>query len=406
MSKLQKILLGVFIVLLGLMVYAEATKRPPVNWFPSYSQLDKIPLGTFVLHDMLQESLGNRFADVQKPPFEQLKDSTFQGTYLFVNDRIDFDEIERNALLDWVKQGNTVFIAANTIGNKLKDTLQLVIRNEVLLDRMSTEPMLNLTNRTLKADSVYHIKRDLSVRFFEEIDTLTHTVLGVTQAYQDTLQISNPLINFIKAPVGKGTFYLHTQPEVFSNYFLLEHKKNPSYTENILSYINNENPVYWDTHYKSGKRINVSPLHVILNSKYLKWAYYIVLIGALLFVLFEGKRKQRSIPIVTPLTNKTYEYTQTISGMYIDKKEYHEIAKKQIALFFEYVRTQLRVPTQHMNKRFFTAVAARSGNTIEDTQQLFTFMEKVQNQHTTSEAELVKLYDQISTYKHKFDGKS
>lgn len=406
MSKLQKILLGLFIVLLGLMVYAEATKRPPVNWFPSYNQLDKIPLGTYVLHDMLEESFSSRFTDVQKPPFEQLKDSTFQGTYFFVNDRINFDEIERNALLDWVAQGNTVFIAANTLGHHLKDTLQLVIRNEVLLNRMSTEPLLNLTNNHLKADSAYHIKRDLSIRFFEEIDTLSQTVLGVTQAYQDTLQITKPLINFLKAPIGKGAFYLHTQPEIFSNYFLLEDNNNPSYTENVLSYINNENPLYWDMHYKSGKRINVSPLHVILNSKYLRWAYYTVLLGALLFVLFEGKRKQRSIPIVTPLSNKTYEYTQTISGMYIDKKEYHQIAKKQIVLFFEYVRTQLRVPSEHINKRFFTAVAARSGNTIEDTQQLFTFMEKVQNQHSTSEAELIKLYDQISTFKNKLDGKS
>jgi len=105
------------------------------------------------------------------------------------------------------------------------------------------------------------------------------------------------------------------------------------------------------------------------------------------------------------LTNKTYEYTRTISGMYIDKKENHEIAKKQIVLFLEFVRTRLRVPTDHINTRFFSSVAARSGNTVEDTKNLFTFIEKVEHQETTSETELIKLYKDITSFKEKIDGK-
>ena len=405
MTKLQKVIFGVFLLLIALMVYAEATKAQPVNWFPSYAQIDKIPYGTYVLHDVLEQKLGESLEDVSISPFEKLRDGGTSGTYLFINTRIDFDETELKDLLQWVSEGNTMFISTNDLGYKLRDTLQVETRNQVYIDQIGTKPLLNLVNKNLKADDPYFSDRNLSVKYFDEIDTLNQRILGVSQAFKDTLKITKPEANFIEAPFGSGTIYLHAQPEVFTNFFLLE-ENNITYTEKVLSYINTDQTVFWDMHYKAGKRVNTSPLAIILNSKSLKWAYYMLWIGGFFFVFFEGKRKQRAIPIVPQLTNKTYEYTRTISGMYINKKENHQIALKQIALFLEYVRTHLRIPTEHINLRFLKAVAARSGNTLEDTQKLFTFIEKVQNQEDTVEAVLIKLYTDISTFKNTLDGKS
>ncbi len=404
MSRSQKILLGFFIVLLGILVYAEATKPQPVNWFPSYHNMDKIPFGTYVLFDLLEDNFKNQLEEVSIPPFEKLQDSTLTGTYFVVNNHLAFDDIELELLLDWVSKGNTAYISASHLSSNLLDTLNLDIRTAFLFNRIQTQPMLELVNSEFKNSKPYHIERNLDLKYFVEIDTLSQTVLGVAQPYDDVLKIDEPLVNYIKAPFGDGNLYLHSQPEIFTNYFLLE-KDNAAYTKNALAYLDTDHKLFFDTYYKSGKRINISPLHVLLNNKYLKWSYYILLIGVLLFVLFEGKRKQRSIPIMPKLTNKTYEYTRTISGMYIDKKENHEIAKKQIVLFLEFVRTRLRVPTDHINTRFFSSVAARSGNTVEDTKNLFTFIEKVEHQETTSETELIKLYKDITSFKEKIDGK-
>lgn len=403
MSKLQKIVFFGFLLAIATLVYMEATKPQPINWFPSYNHDDKIPLGTYVLFDLMENTFQDKITEINRPPFEVLKDSSFNGTYFFVNDYISFEKAEADAILDWAELGNTVFISANTHNHKFLDTLGIEAQTAVLIDRIGTQPMLNLVNDKLKSEKPYLIDRDLIVRYFEEIDTLAQTVLGVTQPYRDTLMITKPQVNFLKAPFGDGAIYLHNQPEIFSNYFLLK-EDNFQHTENVLSYINNNSQVYWDRYYKSGKPMNVSPLYILLNNKYLKWAYYFVLIGAVLFVFFEGKRKQRSVAIVKPLDNKTYEYTQTISGMYLDKKQYHEVAQKQIILFFEFIRTRLRVPTENYNSRFLKAVAARSGNDLETTQNLFTFIEKVQNQQDTSEQELIKLNREITEYKKKLDG--
>ncbi|CAM3378363.1 DUF4350 domain-containing protein [Aequorivita lipolytica] len=405
LTKLQKIFLFCFLLVLAGLVYMEATKPQPVNWFPSYSKKDKIPLGTYVLFDLLKNSFNEKLVEKDIPPFEVLQNSTLKGTYFFVNNSLDFDKTELDSLLNWAEKGNTVFVSANYFSDKLLDTLNLETSTEVNVEKIGTEPLLKLVNKKFDSQKPFHIKKDLAVRYFSEIDTVSQTVLGVSGAYIDALEIKEPRVNFIKIPMGEGQFLLHLQPEIFSNYFLLS-EENAQHTSQVLAYINDGKTLYWDNYYKSGKRLDISPLRVLLNNKYFKWAYYFVLIGVLLFIIFEGRRKQRSIPIVQPLTNKTYEYTRTIAGMYLDKKENHLIAQKQIALFMEFVRTRLRVPTEKINERFYKAVAERSGNTQEDTLKLFTFIEKVNNQSNTTQEELLKLYQEIKEFKNKTDGKS
>lgn len=405
MSKFQKILLAGFLVALIALVYTEANKPEPINWFPSFHRMDKIPLGTYVLHELFEDAYAGEVTTMDRPPFEILRDSSLQGTYFFVNNLVAFDQTELDALYNWAENGNTVFIASRGHSRSLLDTFQLEMNTAFLTDVIGTEPYLNLTNQGLKGDSPYHLDRDLTLRYFEEMDTLNQRVLGLVEPYREEEDFVEPEANFLEIPVGDGYFYLHNQPEIFSNYFLLN-APNEAYTEGVLSYINKDQPLYWDTYYKSGKRTNISPLRALFANKYLKWAYYFILIGAVLFVLFEGKRKQRSIPIVRPPANKTYEYTRTIAGMYLETKEHHQIALKQITLFLEFIRTQLRVPTEQVNSRFFDAVASRSNNSVEDTKDLFVFIEKVQNQHDTSQEELIQLHQDITTFKSKLDGKS
>lgn len=392
-----------FLIAVSALVYLEATKPAPINWFKSYNNEDKIPFGTKALYQLLEGSLEDKIMEIDIPPYEQLLDTTFTGTYLFINDQVNFDDVELNSLLDWVGKGNTLFVSANYQPGDLLDTLNIEAENLVRLNEMRSQPLLNLVNNRLKSEKPYLFDRDASVRHFSEIDTLDHVILGITQLYNDTLEIKDPKANYLLAPFGDGNIFLHNQPEIFSNYFLLK-EKNAVHTQNVLSYINNDTTVYWDRHYKSGKRIELSPLYILLNNKYLKWAYYFVLIGALLFVLFEGKRKQRSIPIITPPRNRTFEYTRTISGMYFRKKDYTNIANKQIVLFFEYIRTHWRVPTERIDNQFMVSVASRSDNTLEATKSLFGFLERIQKRQNVSPNDLIKLNKEITAYKNKSHG--
>jgi len=405
LTKFQKILAIGFLMTIAALVYVESTKPIPLSWFPSYSNEDKIPYGTYALFNLLQDTFKNKIEEVHVPPFEKVKDSSFNGTYLFINNTINFDKTELEKLLAWTEKGNTLFVSANYHSEELLDSLKLKTNVAFLSSTFETRALLNLVNKKLASHTPFLLNKDVPILYFKEIDTAKTTVLGVTQVFNDTLTISKPKVNFIKMSIGKGTFYLHNQPEIFTNYFLIT-ENNLEHTQNVLSYLNNNTTIYWDNHYKTGKKISRSPLHLLFANKYLKWGYYFVLLGSILFILFEGKRKQKPIPIVVPLTNKTYEYTQTIAGMYLEKKEHLEIAKKQIALFLEFIRTRLRVPTEHCNQRFFESVASRSNSSVDEVKSIFASIENIQKKATISKEELLALYHKINHFKTKVDGTS
>ena len=138
--------------------------------------------------------------------------------------------------------------------------------------------------------------------------------------------------NFVKINFGEnnGAFYIHTNPFAFTNYHLLDTKED--YAATVLSFLPKQQ-VIWDNYYKSGRKIISSPLHYILTSPALKWAFYTSVFTLLLFVIFRGKRTQRIIPVVEPLENSTVEFTQTIGELYYQSGDYTNIISKKSNTF-------------------------------------------------------------------------
>ncbi|WP_024770261.1 DUF4350 domain-containing protein [Aquimarina macrocephali] len=400
MTKSSKILIIIIIGAIGLLTYIEASEPEPVNWYPSYAKTDKIPLGSFVSYNLIKESFDTQgLQDINQPPYEFLKDNdSVSGTYFFINGSISFDKNELHTILKWVERGNTLFVSAKTIENRLLDTLNIETDNLISIDKISTKPLVELVNKELKAQSPFLYNQDIYNPYFSELDTINATILGVSQLYNDTLKIKDPKVNYIQQSFGNGKILLHTFPEAFGNYFMLK-DTNYQYTQNLLAYINPNQKILWDNYYKSGKTFYTSPLFLLLNNRYLKWAYYFVLIGVVLFVIFEGKRKQRSIPIIEPLKNQTLSFTKTISGMYFEKGKHKEIATKQNLLFLDYVRNVLRIPTNELNEKTIVDIAARSNNSIEDTKIIFKYFDELNKKVKVEKEDLLKLYQLINIFK-------
>jgi hypothetical protein len=142
-------------------------------------------------------------------------------------------------------------------------------------------------------------------------------------------------------------------------------------------------------------------MYVFLKAKELKWAYYIMIIGALFYIIFEGKRKQRAIPIVEPLTNKTLDFTRTIANMYYEGQQHNAIAAHKIQHFLDFIRTQLHLNTDTINDEFLRNLSARSNNTIEDTTVLFDTIKTITNTNKITIEALEQLNTSIETYKSK-----
>lgn len=401
-SKRINIILITLILLIGLITYFESSAPEKINWFPSYAKTDKIPLGTYISYQLISNSFSKEgISDVNLPPYEFLmKRDSIAGTYMFVNNSIYFDDSELDKILDWTNKGNTLFISAKSISTNLLDTLQLDMDNLLSLNSFDTKASVALTNKKLKGDLSYIYDRDSKNIFFNKIDTLTIRGLGTVQLLNDTLKVKKQHINYLEKAFGKGKILLHTFPEAFSNYFMLKNN-NYKYTQNLLSYFGSDRPILWDNYYKTGKTFYTSPLFFLLKNRHLKWAYYFILLGVILFVIFEGKRKQRSIPIIEPLKNQTLAFTRTISGMYYEKSRHKEIATKQYILFLEYIRSTLRIPTDHITQKTLIDIAARSNNSMEETKRLFAYFDNLNSKNHIEKEELKRLYELISEFKSR-----
>ena len=124
-----------------------------------------------------------------------------------------------------------------------------------------------------------------------------------------------------------------------------------------------------------------------------------MLVGVLLWVIFEGRRKQRAIPVITPLPNQTLAFTKTIAGMYLDKQDHTSISRHQINHFLEYIRSHYKLPTQHTNEEFIIKLAAKSSNSLEDTRKLVNFMVFVRSNNYVTQDQITALNTQIEDFK-------
>ena len=142
-------------------------------------------------------------------------------------------------------------------------------------------------------------------------------------------------------------------------------------------------------------------MQFILKNKSLKWAYYLLLIGVTIFIFFEGKRKQRSIPIIKPLQNQTLAFTRTVAHMFFEKQEHKNIAEQEIRYFLEYIRRHFHLQTLELDRKFQQDLAARSGKSIESISKLIRHIEQIHQKNTILEEDLVKLNKMIEAFKNK-----
>ena len=397
MRKSWKIGFGIFFLIVLALTFLEANEPEPLNMNASYSGKDRIPLGTFGFFESWKGI--REIREIDQPPFEFLaKEETPEGIYFFLNDYVVFDDNELNRVLDWVNQGNTLFVSAGYIGKNLLDTLNLEAHTDLRNTDFKSRPELKIRDNREN----FKLNFDIEALTFTKSDSTKNRVLG-TAIFSDEASDEKP--NFIQTSFGKGLIYVHSTPEAFSNYFFFQ-ENNHQYAERILAYLDPAQDVLWDNYYKSGKSFYSSPLYYLLSNKALKWAYYFVLLATVLYLIFQGKRRQRPIPVVTPLENKTFDYTRNISNLYLEQDRYRELTLKKIDLFLDYIRTQYRLSTQELNADFEEKLTAKSGNKAKETKELFNRIRQLSAQENISKEEFLQLTRAIAGFKKQKNGRT
>ncbi len=387
-----------YYLILGALVFifivVQLLKPTPLDWTESFSSEDKIPYGGYLIHALLPTAFPEDEITLNQAPLFEFGDTTnADRNWIFMNTGFSIDRWETSILLSQVRHGADVFIAARQFDGAFGDSLSI--------KTTMNNPFLGASN-ILKDDTVYvHFSNPLLERkggfpyyrsttetYFTDIDSaLVVTQLGTNNAGKP---------NFIHIQFGKGNLYLHTNPTLFTNYFVRD-EISANYALKALSYLPKRATI-WDDYYKDVRTAGQSAMRYIVSEKHLKWAWFLGLSGIILFMIFRAKRSQRIIPVIEAPKNSSIEFARTIGSLYLEKGEHKLIAEKKIRFFLDYIRTYLRLETTNIDDELKKDIALRSGLDETDIHTLFDLMDAVSSKEEIKQNELKLLTEKIDQF--------
>ncbi len=391
-SKERKYILA--LILLTIVVVTIRLAQPkPIDWSESYSNIDKKPFGGFILHNELSTLFPNRDIHVSEIPIYERIGGEKSMNQIFINSSFEIDEFETEIILDDVYRGDNLFISAWEIEGPFADSLNLGVSyffpsiNPTIssLDSLLQNPV-TFTNQEIKAVNDWTFPVSLTESYFSSFDTTSTTVLG---------RVNNDEVNFIQIEYGRGSIFVHTNPFVFTNYYLKDIDRF-DYAFKALSYLPSRN-VMWDEYYKAGRVTFSSSLSYVVAQPGLKWAWFISLFGLIIFLVFGAKRKQRIIPIIKSVSNTSLVFTSTVAYLYLNNGTHKEILEKKILFLKDYIRTNLNVNPDE-NENAIEKIAHRSGIDEDEIRLLFSSIDAVQNEQKITQNRLKQLIDQIDRF--------
>ncbi len=384
-------LLAAFVVLFIQLYFPN-----PINWKRNFNTQSKDPYGLYVFNQELPHLLKDqKLTKTSLSPYEYFLDNEQttenKTTYLFVENKSGLDDVSVKQLLKKVNNGADLIIASESFyyGNSyFLDTLRIHLHN------IKTNN-LHFVNKKSATDTL-KIKDEYN-SFFTVKNPVNYTAIAKL----------NNNISFVSTQFGKGTIYISATPILLTNFYILNKEFNSKiFTEEFVSFIKNENVIWFDENYNPNEReSNNSIFNVILKYKSLRYAWYTLVIGLILFLIFYGKRKQRIVPIIEPVKNTTIEYIETVGNLYYQENNHTQLLNKQIKLALHFIRTEWKIVTQDINEDFKTKLQQKSLANSADINQFVNFITNFNAQKTYSQTDLIEFNQLLQKINIKY-GKS
>lgn len=386
-------------------------------WSPTFSHVDKQPLGCFVFDSVLTQSLPNGY-HVTKKTFFQLNQEHAKEkiSVLMVVNQQDLKQLDVKYLCNIARRGGKVMVVASssfddgrnadtvvvdelerTFKVKIEDGIYFSLRGilsglrahdndmydtiywnnrETMYAAQPYRMFYNMVGGTLFVDSVPKVKRlaytlstagydykhdSLYVGDFTRFDTIVDKKERIERI--DTFAIKK-VPAAVSVPYGKGEVIFVSSPLLFTNYGMLEGNTSV-YIFRLMSYLA-DLPVYRTEAYVKTDAMLVaeqSPFREFIKRPPLRWALYLALLGVVLFMIFTARRRQRVIPIMSKPANRSLEFIQLIGTLYYQRKDHVDLVRKKFKLFAEELRKTAGVDISDVNTddREYLLLAEKTG---------------------------------------------
>jgi hypothetical protein len=338
-----------------------------------------------------------------------------KATYVFLGGNYYLTAKECLALIDFVKRGNTAFISSRRWPNGLN--LDSLTENSFaqLFDPIKPERMAMDLPDGLNAELYGFTKKYVFKKYSpyqrDSMDEYWYTLPSLIASDYEEIdkyeiigkhELGN---NFVKVDCGSGSFYLHSNPILFSNYFLVK-GNGYNYLNDVLSFVPNNGTLLYDDNsryfkyedVKLNRKKNFYPLEIIMNNKAL-YAFVLVLIGLFItYVLFNAKRKQRTIPLLPDNNNTSIEFSKTIGALYLQSGNNKKLVEKKMKIFKFFILNKYGISTAVITEQNIKIIAQRTGLTYGFIHGIYKEYDLLINNSSVSAEELMNLHNSFEIF--------
>lgn len=399
------------------------------RWYQDYRMTNDQPYGGMVLANLLQEVVGDEhFEVVSDTIYRQfdLDSFTLPSSYVYLGEELYLDSAELDFILQFVSMGNNAYIISEDFHWDLLDTLledgdydeyyygdygdlsDFMFWHEDTIANLDLAYTNSLPDTGVYCKYLYkHKTQDHYWRnFIRDIDAemdLEVEYLGY---------MNEDYLNYLRVSYGEGAFYLHSTPLAFSNYYLIEND-NFEYVKEVFADLNTEKllwdeinrnyqwvPSEWD---HSDDKPDEGPLTFIFSEPGLKWAWFLSLLGILLFIILGMRRKQRIIPVLESNDNTSIEYSETLSQLYIQQRDHRRLCQLKMTLFLAFIRERYGLRTNVQNDKdarvkLMKKISVKSNVPEDQVQSIFERSDKLKVIFEVKNKELVEFHDQLEDF--------
>lgn len=345
-----------------LLLYFLVLRNHQFDWRPTYEPSDTEPYGSELFDSVVHRSIGNRYSVLDIDPDTLMSKSENRGKSILCT--MYYADVNPEIVMPFVKNGGCLILAASSINESMSMALgytsigtyvgltfqpnegeysTFIYHKDSRYRKMSYKVSRSLYSdcleRQANSDDSYYKKYGSNLKWNNKVSAKTDMKSNDT----------SPIV--VSAVYGKGTIVLCSTPLLFTNYGILENN-NAELIMRILSLGGNRSIIR--THILTpSKRMTkdyserdgsvTSLMDYILGNRALQTAFYLALLGVVLFFVFNARRRQRVIPVKKPLKNGQLEFVKQIGNLYYRNRATDSIIVKKHKFLTHKLRQTLHV---------------------------------------------------------------
>ena len=382
------------VVFLVLLFILEMQLPKNFSWTPTFRHTDKQPFGSCLFDSLLSSTMPKGYTVTDSSLYQLAKDSLQPRGILVVADEMNLIPAEVNAIFSMANNGSHVMLVAHGVGDFMCNKLGIRmwgygnsfdLQNFVKYNKERESFEWVSEENGYKPRRFMVFKPLITRKFNFETDSLDNVIRPCLDQ-QATLRHDAVSATFRQ---GKGYITFCSLPLLFTNYGIVD-QDNATFSLRLLTLMKGLPVVRTEAYCpQTSDEVQQSPLRYAISQPPLRWALYTLMVGALLFLIFEGRRRQRVIPIEKAPENHSLEFIHLVGSLYYHSRERRSLVVRKWTYFAEELRRNIHLDVTDASEDDVTLPTLARLTTI-DEQEIRTLVLQLRQLVAADETEISK----------------